>query len=71
MKLAHHMKKHEGYTMSEALTLAWDKAKRCEFYWIVEKRATNNSVKMDYNRPSYQRMMSDYYSRGNGAYYGD
>lgn len=36
MRLAHHLMKYEGYTRSQALTLAWSKARRSEFYLIIE-----------------------------------
>ncbi len=55
MKLAHHMRKHEGLTMSQALTLAWSKARRDEFYQIYEVRkpqpynASEGSIMHDMN----------------------
>lgn len=66
MKLAHHMKKHEGYTMSQALTLAWDKARRSEFYLIIEVHKPRN-IKSK-TTMSYESVNS-YYS--NRAYSGD
>lgn len=69
MKLAHHMRKHEGYNMSIALTLAWDKARRSDFYLIVEVSKPKN-VKIDYSNAVMQQSLIDYYSRS-GAYCGD
>lgn len=36
MKEANRLMKYEGYTRSQALTLAWSKARRSEFYLIIE-----------------------------------
>lgn len=66
MKLAHHMKKYEGHTMSQALTLAWEKACKSEFYLIIEVRKPLN-IKSK-TTMSYEAVNS-YYS--NGAYSGD
>lgn len=66
MKLAHHLRKYEGYTMSQALMLAWSKAKRDEFYMIIEKRKPARV-----NTPMYMsaKSVSTYYR--SGAYSGD
>lgn len=67
MKLANHYVKYEGYTRSQALTIAWGKARRSEFYWIVEKREVNTSIGFEIN------MLADslinYYA--NNRYNGD
>lgn len=65
MKLAHHLRKYEGYTMSQALTLAWSKARRDEFYLIVEIRKPQRAA-----TPMYMsaESVSTYYS--NGSYSG-
>lgn len=74
MKLAHHMVKFDGLTMSQALTLAWSKARRNEFYMIVEvhklKRYTNaknGSIMFDMNMLADS--LTSYYA--NNAYNGD
>lgn len=66
MKLAHHLRKHEGFTMSQALTLAWSKAKRDEFYLVVEVCSPKRA-----KAPMYMSIesVSTYYS--NGVYSGD
>jgi phage gpG-like protein len=54
-KLAHHMVKYEELTMSQALTLAWSKARRDDFYQIIEVRkprrydANEGSIMHDMN----------------------
>ena len=68
MKLAHHMRKHEGFTMSQALTLAWSKAKRDEFYMIIVTRKPVRRIH------SVEIMIgaSEYYaSKVSGVYTGD
>lgn len=66
MKLAHHLRKYESYTMSQALILAWSKARRDEFYLIVEVRKPKGT-----NSPMYMsaETVSTYYS--SGVYSGD
>lgn len=66
MRLAHFLRKTEGYTMSIALKLAWDKAKRSEFYLIIEVRKPIAS-----NTPIYMsaESVNTYYR--SGAYSGD
>lgn len=61
MKLAHHLRKYEGYTMSQALTLAWSKARRDEFYLIVEVQKPKETT-----APMYMSVQSasTYYSSG-------
>lgn len=70
MKLAHQLMKRDGYSRSLALTLAWDRARRSEFYWIVTVSKPNNT-KIDYNNPVVQQSLVDYYNRPSGSYYGD
>ena len=68
MKLAHHMVKSEGLTMSQALTLAWSKARRSEYYLIVEKVACKEgSIMFDMNMLA--NSLNDYYA--NYRYNGD
>lgn len=66
MKLAHHMVKYEGFTMSQSLTLAWSKARRDEFYMIIEVRKPRN---IERNMTMSETSVNRYYS--NGAYSGD
>lgn len=61
MKLAHSIRRNEGLTMSVALKLAWDKARRSEFYWIISPRKRRN-VKVDRTSIAYQNMMINYYA---------
>lgn len=61
MKLAHHLRKHEGYTMSQALTLAWSKARRDEFYLTVEVRKPKRITTLMYMSTE---SVSTYYSSG-------
>lgn len=66
MKLAHHMMKYEGFNRSDALKLAWDKAKRSEFYLIIEVRKP--SINFNYDMSG----AANYYaSKQSGAYTGD
>jgi len=37
-KLAHHLRRTEELSMSQALKLAWSKARRDDFYLIIEVR---------------------------------
>lgn len=71
MKEANRMIRVEGLSRSIALTLAWDKARRSEFYLIVVKKEADRGAKVDSDCPIYQQSMIDYYNRGSGAYYGD
>lgn len=71
MKLAHHLRKSEDFTMSQALTLAWSKAHRDEFYMIIEVRKpkgtyTNEMRNRDWNRAGG---IFEYYQ--SGSYNGD
>ncbi|PXV62080.1 hypothetical protein CLV62_12233 [Dysgonomonas alginatilytica] len=66
MRLAHHLMKYEGYTRSQALTLAWSKARRSDFYLIIEIVKPCN-IEKEINM-SYESINSYY---GNGAYSGD
>lgn len=70
MKLAHQLMKREGYNRSLALSLAWDRAKRSDFYLIVTVSEPNNA-KIDYSNPVVQQSLIDYYNRPTGSYYGD
>lgn len=66
MRLAHHLMRVEGYSRSIALTLAWNKAKRDDFYLIIGVRKPQNiecKMTMSY------AFINNYY--GNGAYSGD
>lgn len=69
MKLAHHYVKYDGYTISQALKLAWSEAKRNEFYQIIEvckpKVATTIGIEMSFLADS----LINYYA--NNAYNGD
>lgn len=67
MQLAHQLRKREGYTMSQALTLAWDKARRSEFYMIVVTRKPQR-VSSD----AIMQGAANYYaSKNSGSYIGD
>lgn len=66
MKLAHHYRKYEGFTMSQALRLAWDKAKRSEFYLIIEVRKPIANFNYDMSGSA-----NYYASKQSGAYTGD
>lgn len=66
MKLAHHIRKYEGYTMSQALTLAWSRARQDEFYLIVEVRKPQRATTSMYMST---KSVSTYYS--SGVYSGD
>lgn len=66
MKLAHFLRKTEGYTMSIALKLAWSKAKRDEHYLIIEVRKRN---KINRNTLLNSTQIDTYYR--SGAYSGD
>lgn len=71
MKLAHHLRKYEDYTMSQALTLAWSKAKRDtdNIYRVFEvrKSAKRNSILFGMNQLA--NSLNVFY--GSGAYTGD
>lgn len=60
MKEAHRLMRVEGYTRSQALTLAWDKAKRSEFYLIIERPQVNRSF--EYNVASHADSLINYYA---------
>lgn len=66
MRLANHYMKHEGYSRSLALKLAWKEAKKSEFYLIIEKVQTRN---FDFNMNNYANSLTNYYA--NHAYNGD
>lgn len=70
MKLAHHYVKYDGYTMSQALKLAWVEAKRSEFYVIIE---TPKRVQREESIADIMSSMADslisYYA--NNMYNGD
>lgn len=65
MKEANRLMRVEGYTRSEALTLAWDAAKRSEYYLIIEVRQPKRAMNMN----TLANSLSDYYA--NNAYNGD
>lgn len=68
MKLAHHMRKYDGYDMSTALKLAWIKAKQSEFYKICPKvEAKRGSIMFDMNMLA--NSLNNYYA--NNTYNGD
>lgn len=66
MKLANHYMRVEGFNRSDALKLAWSKAKRSEFYLIIEVRKP--SINFEYDMSG----ASNYYaSKQSGAHTGD
>lgn len=65
MKEAHRLMRVEGYTRSQALTLAWDKAKRSEYYLIIEVREPKRKVNMNV----LANNLTNYYA--NNTYSGD
>lgn len=74
MREAHRLVKVESFTMSQALTLAWSKARKNEFYQIIEvrkpKRYTGSkegSIMFDMN--VLASSLSSYYA--NNTYNGD
>lgn len=69
MKEAHRMVRVEGLTMSQALTLAWSKARRSEYYQIIEVRkpAKRGSIIFDMNLLADS--LTNYYA--NNRYNGD
>ena len=69
MKEANRLMRVEGYSRSVALTLAWDKARRSEFYLIIEVRKPQTNVNVDYSNPMIQASLSSYYA--NNTYNGD
>ncbi len=71
MKLAHHLRKYEGYTMSQALTIAWSKARRDEFYLIVEVRKPKGIYTQEMRNANWNKTggIYDYYQ--SGRYNGD
>lgn len=71
MKLAHHMKKYEGYTMLQALTLAWDKARRDEFYMIIEIRKPSGTYTQEKRNADWNKTGGIYNYYKSGAYNGD
>lgn len=44
MREANRLMRVEGYNRSVALTLAWDKARRSEYYMIIEVRKPNRAA---------------------------
>ncbi|WP_306541461.1 hypothetical protein [Dysgonomonas sp.] len=71
MKLAQKLRKQDNLTMSQALTLAWSKARRDtdNIYRVFEVRkpAKRNSIQFDMNQLADS--LSAFYS--SGAYTGD
>lgn len=66
MKLAHHLMKNESFNKSDALKLAWSKAKRSEFYLIIEVRKPSINFKYDMSGAA-----NYYASKQSGTYTGD
>lgn len=80
MKEAHYWKKVLGYTMSDAMKMAWRNAKSVvkrneearikneQYEKMFAERAKNTKVAdMSY----LANTLTNYYNRGNGAYSGD
>ena len=71
MKLAHKMRKNDDLTMSQALTLAWSKARRDtdNMYKVfdVRKPAKRGSIQFDMNQLA--NSLNAFY--GSGHYTGD
>ncbi|WP_157257521.1 hypothetical protein [Dysgonomonas macrotermitis] len=63
MKEAHRLMRVEGYTRSQALTLAWDKARRSEFYLIIVKREVASDYVYDENNFA-NTLINDYSTYG-------
>lgn len=66
MREANRLMRVEGYSRSAALTLAWSKARRNDFYWIIEVRKPRNIIK---TFSMSEAAAEIYYS--NGAYSND
>lgn len=66
MKEANRLMKVEGYTRSQALTIAWSKAKRSEFYWIVEKPVRSTTIGFEMNMLANDLVNFYAYNRYNG-----
>jgi len=73
MKLAHHMMKHEGFSKSDALFLAWSKARRDDFYLIIEVRKTKRLSREEQNALIYKNATREsiYPNTRRSNYYGD
>lgn len=69
MKLAHHLVKNDDLTMSQALTLAWSKARRDEFYLIIETRKPKRRTTIGYEMNLLAESLINYYA--NNRYNGD
>ncbi|MBK5722380.1 hypothetical protein JGH11_16005 [Dysgonomonas sp. Marseille-P4677] len=68
MKLANKLRKDEELSMSQALTLAWSKARRDEFYLVYEvRKAKRGSIMHDMNMLA--ESLTNYYA--NNTYNGD
>lgn len=68
MKEAHRLRKVEGYTMSQALKLAWSKAYRSEYYQIIVVRKPVMKMTPD----MLMAGAANYYaSKNSGDYTGD
>lgn len=68
MKLAHHLIKKDGFDKSTALKLAWSKAKRSEYYLIIE-RLEPKADSIIFDMTMLANSLSNYYS--NYRYNGD
>ena len=66
MREANRMMKYEGFSRSVALSLAWSKAKRNDFYWDYEV-VKPSSIMFDMNRIADS--LINYYA--NNRYNGD
>lgn len=80
MKEAHYWRSVLGYTMSEAMKMAWKNAKtkvrlneeakvRNEADRLLREKVAKNTKVADMSHLA--NSLTNYYSRGNGAYYGD
>ena len=65
MRLAHQLKNREGYTMSQALTIAWSNARRDDFYLIIEvrkrKRYSGEKGSIMHDMDAMAESLSNYY----------
>jgi len=69
MKLAHKLRKNEDLTMSDALTLAWSKARRDEFYMIIEVRKPRRETTIGFEMNMLADTLINYYA--DNRYNGD
>lgn len=80
MKEAHYWRRVLGLTMSEALKMSWRNAKtkvrketearaKSEAYKVMKQNEANNTRVSDMSYLADS--LTNYYNRGNGAYFGD